>query len=187
MNCVLRSAVHHLEADRLLVGRRPAGVNPARGGGALGSPRHCAPILEHAHVSTSSTCTAACAASCALCFLGFAAILRSHVPHILCNHGRHRLTRNHGHPPRLIIRLRAAVRVEPDRACTLAAQVCLPTLFGGSADLTFGINWAGDNGGSLSWGAGDGDESSTCLYGLWNNVRCLPLCVCSQIIASDQF
>jgi len=58
------------------------------------------------------------------------------------------------------------------RLCALAAQVCLPTLFGGSADLTFGINWAGNNGGSLSWDAGDGDDTSTCLYGLWNNVRC---------------
>ncbi len=60
--------------------------------------------------------------------------------------------------------------------------MCLPSLFGGSTDLTFGINWAGDNGGSLSWGAGDGDDSSTCLYGLWNNVRCSPGLACVFVL-----
>ena len=42
--------------------------------------------------------------------------------------------------------------------------------FGADSDLTFGIDWAGNNGGSMSWGSGDGDDSTTCLYGLWNNV-----------------
>ena len=46
----------------------------------------------------------------------------------------------------------------------------MPLWFGKDEDLTFGIDWKGDNNGTCSWGSGSGDDSSTCLYGLWQNV-----------------
>ena len=46
----------------------------------------------------------------------------------------------------------------------------MPVMFGEKEYMTFGINWAGNNGGSYSWGANDGDMTSTCMYGLWQNV-----------------
>ncbi len=50
----------------------------------------------------------------------------------------------------------------------------MPTMFGDKEYMTFGIDWSGNNGGSYSWGSGDGDMSSTCLYGLWQNVSPMP-------------
>ena len=50
----------------------------------------------------------------------------------------------------------------------------MPDKFGGAANMMFSINWSGNNGGSYSWGDGDGDELTTCLYGLWKDVRSPP-------------
>ena len=46
----------------------------------------------------------------------------------------------------------------------------MPDEFGGDVSMMFNIDWTGSNGGSYSWGKNDGDETSTCLYGLWKNV-----------------
>ena len=50
----------------------------------------------------------------------------------------------------------------------------MPDYFGGDQSIMFGIDWTGSNGGSYSWGKDDCDETSTCLYGLWKNVRSWP-------------
>ena len=57
-----------------------------------------------------------------------------------------------------------------DGSAALPRQVCMPDHFGGDVKVMFGIDWTGSNGGSYSWGKDDGDETTTCLHGLWKDV-----------------